>query len=155
MSSHIILIENSKDWRREFPEVVVVTANDYLSRPEEYKNKGTRVINLCRSYRYLSTGYYCSLLAEARLHKVVPTVRTITDLSSRAIYSLNVEDLDDLVNKIFNRKSLRSETGNFEINIFFGKCEYPDFQDLARQFFDIFRCPLFKEIGRASCRERV
>jgi len=144
MSSHIILIENSKDWRSEFPEVVVVTANDYLSRPEEYKHKGTRVINLCRSYRYLSTGYYCSLLAEARLHKVVPTVRTITDLSSRAIYSLNVEDLDDLVNKIFSKTSLHSASGNFEINIFFGKCEYPDFQDLARQFFDIFRCPLFK-----------
>lgn len=144
MSSHIILVENSRDWRREFPEVVVVTANDYLSRPGEYKNKGTRVINLCRSYRYLSTGYYCSLLAEARLHKVVPTVRTITDLSSRAIYSLNVEDLDDLVNKIFRKKSLQPATGTFEINIFFGRCEYPDFQDLARQFFDIFRCPLFK-----------
>jgi glutathione synthase/RimK-type ligase-like ATP-grasp enzyme len=144
MSSHIILIENLRDWKAEFPEVVVVTANDYLSRPEEYKHKGTRVINLCRSYRYLSTGYYCSLLAEARLHKVIPTVRTITDLSSRAIYSLNVEDLDDLVNKIFSKKSLPFASGNFEINIFFGKCEYPDFQDLARQFFDIFRCPLFK-----------
>ncbi len=144
MSSHIILIENNRDWTTEFPEVVVVTANDYLSRPEDYKHKGIRVINLCRSYRYLSTGYYCSLLAEARLHKVVPTVRTITDLSSRAIYSLNVEDLDDIVNKLFTRKSLHTATENFEINIFFGKCEFPDFQDLARQFFDIFRCPLFK-----------
>ena len=144
MSSHIILIENTKDWRSEFPEVVVITANDYLSRQEEYKHKGMRVINLCRSYRYLSTGYYCSLLAEARLHKVVPTVRTITDLSSRAIYSLNAEDLDELVNKIFNKKFLHSATDNFEINIFFGKCEYPEFQDLARQFFDLFRCPLFK-----------
>ncbi|MBP6725194.1 MAG: RimK-like ATPgrasp N-terminal domain-containing protein, partial [Halioglobus sp.] len=28
----------------------------------------TRIINLCRNFDYLSEGYYCSLLAEARGH---------------------------------------------------------------------------------------
>jgi glutathione synthase/RimK-type ligase-like ATP-grasp enzyme len=48
-----------------------------------YPRKGegaVRVINLCNIDRYLSRGYYCSLLAEARHHKVVPGVRIINSL---------------------------------------------------------------------------
>jgi len=144
MSSHLILIENPKDWRPDYPEVPVVSAKDYLSRPEYLKLKGARVINLCRSYRYLSTGYYCSLLAEARRHKALPSVRTITDLSSKAIYGLNAEDLDDLVHKSLKKKAPQPERDRFELFIFFGQCEASDLQDLARQIFDAFRAPLLK-----------
>lgn len=145
MPSHIVLVESRKDWSPEYPEVSVVTARDYLSQPDFLKYRGTSIINLCRSYRYLSLGYYCSLLAEPRKHKAIPTVKTITDLSSRSIYSLNVEDLDTQV-----QKSLKNCTGNgsnatrFELNIFFGRADHAELQDLARQLFDLFRCPLLK-----------
>ena len=39
-----------------------------------------RLINLCATDRYLSKGYYCSLLAEARTDKVLPSINTINDL---------------------------------------------------------------------------
>lgn len=64
--------------------VPVIDFNQYLS---DYPKKGepkTRVINLCATDLYLSRGYYCSLLAEARQHKVLPSVNTINDLIIRS-----------------------------------------------------------------------
>lgn len=144
MSSHLVLVENSKDWQVDFPAVTVITAKDYLSNPEWFKSRDIGVINLCRSYRYLSIGYYCSLLAAPRRHKVIPSVNTITDLSSKAIYSLNVEDLDGLIQKSLRKGHFGTDSSRYELAIFFGRCDESDLQDLARQIFDLFRCPLLK-----------
>ena len=57
-----------------------ISFDDYL---QTYPRKGegkVRIINLCNTDRYLSQGYYCSLLAEARHHSVVPSVRVINSL---------------------------------------------------------------------------
>jgi len=144
MSTHLILIENEKDWRPHYPKYEVVTARTYLGQPLYLKQKGLRIINLCRSYRYLSLGYYCSLLAEARQHKIIPSVRTIIDLSSKAIYSLDFEDFDSLIQKSFKKTSPPGAEDTFELYIFFGQTQPESLQDLARQLFDIFRCPLLK-----------
>lgn len=143
MSVHIIVVESLKDWQPDYPRVPVVAASDYLSKPEYLKTKDIRVINLCRSYRYLSTGYFCSLLAEPRSHRVIPTVRTLTSLSSKAIYGLNVEDLSDIIQKRFKKRESRIGQ-TFELPIFFGRSEDPNLQDLSRQIFDLFQCPLLK-----------
>ncbi|MDO3388071.1 RimK family protein [Gilvimarinus sp. SDUM040013] len=58
--------------------------HDYPKRNEPR----TRVINLCDTFRYLSQGYYCSLLAEARNHQVVPSVKTINELRGDAVQVL-------------------------------------------------------------------
>ena len=84
-SEHLILVENLSDWKKEYPHLQVITVNEYLKSPEYFKMKNAKVINLCRSYRYLSRGYYCSLLAEARKHKIIPSVRTLRDLSSKSV----------------------------------------------------------------------
>ena len=58
----------------------VITFDQYL---EDYPKLGetrTRIINLCDTEQYLSRGYYCSLLAESRQHRVLPSVNTINDL---------------------------------------------------------------------------
>jgi glutathione synthase/RimK-type ligase-like ATP-grasp enzyme len=144
MSQNIILVENLKDWQSGFADLPVVAAKDYLSAPEYSKLKNAHVINLCRGYRYLSTGYYSSLLAEARRHRAVPSVKTITDLSSKSIYSLNVEDLDDVLRKIKLNHPNGAQTDRFELDIYFGKCESSEMQDLSRQIFEIFRCPLLR-----------
>jgi glutathione synthase/RimK-type ligase-like ATP-grasp enzyme len=143
MAAHLVVVESPKDWHADYPRLPVVSSKDYLFRPEYQKAKDICVINLCRSYRYLSTGYFCSLLAEPRSHKVLPSVRTLTSLSSKSIYSLNVEDLDDLIQKTLKKR--RSDADRtFEIPIFFGRSEDPNLQDLSRQIFGLFRCPLLK-----------
>ncbi len=47
-----------------------------------------KLFNLCRSYRYQSSGYYVSLLAEARGHKPQPNVTAIQDLKSQTVVRL-------------------------------------------------------------------
>ncbi len=144
MGTHLVLVENIKDWQPGFPELTVVQARDYLSRPDDYKSKDMRVINLCRGYKYLSTGYYCSLLGEARRHRVIPSAQTITDLSSKAIYNLNVEDLDELVQRVMKRHPKYKDQESFFINIFFGQSDEPDLQEIARLLFELFAAPLLK-----------
>lgn len=142
MSSHLILVENEKDWHKDFPEANVITARDYLLNPDRYKSRGTRIINLCRNYRYLSTGYYCALLAEARRHKMIPTVHTMTNLGSKDIYSLNIDDLDNLILQAHRERPLEGDTQQYSFNIYFGNCRYKELRDLARQLYDMFPAPI-------------
>lgn len=57
-----------------------ISFTDYLKDYPKLGEPKTRIINLCNTERYLSQGYYCSLLAEARNHSVLPSVKTINAL---------------------------------------------------------------------------
>lgn len=139
---HIIIVDQLSDWHSDYPTANLVVANDYLSQPEKFRNKGLHIINLCRSYRYLKSGYYCSLLAEARQHKIIPSVRTITDLSKKSIYQLNVEDLDNLIQRVLAKQHANQDQNQLSINIFFGQSQDKELQEIARQLFEFFRTPL-------------
>ena len=66
-SQLIIIVERKEDWASYFPSEDIVTAQEYLEQSgDREQGKRVQVINLCRSYKYLGHGYYCSLLAEAR-----------------------------------------------------------------------------------------
>lgn len=56
------------------PEGMGVTADRYLEGGEEFTAPGAVVVNLCRSWKYGGTGYYVSLLADARGQLAIPTV---------------------------------------------------------------------------------
>ena len=66
------------------PGLPLVAARDYLTDPLWAGRKGLKVLNLCRDRDYLDVGYYCSLLAEERGHRILPGVRTINDLAADA-----------------------------------------------------------------------
>lgn len=140
MTTHIVVVENRSDWKPDFPKAQVVTAREYLAGEEFLKLRNCKVTNLCRSYGYLSTGYYVSLLAEARRHKVIPSIRTLSELSRKSIYSLDVGELDGLVHRSLKRSTVQT----FEMLTYFGQCEHPELEDLARQVNDMFPCPLLR-----------
>lgn len=140
MADHIIVVENKSDWAPAFPRSRVVTARDYLAGDEFFRLRNCKVTNLCRSYGYLSIGYYVSLLAEARRHKVIPSIRTLSELSRKSIYSLDVSELDGLVHRSLRRSTVHS----FELLIMFGQCEHAELEDLARQIYEMFPCPLLR-----------
>ncbi len=144
MANQIIIVENLKDWQTDFPEATVVDVDDYLTSPEYFKMRNVQVINLSRSYRYQSVGYYCALLAQARSHRVIPSVKTMLDLSSKAMYGLDAEDLDDLVERAFRRSEQRGEGNTFVLDIFFGESVYKKLTDLARQIYETFPCPILQ-----------
>ncbi|TVQ86056.1 MAG: RimK family alpha-L-glutamate ligase [Chromatiaceae bacterium] len=148
MAEHLLLVEQAADWRPDFPQLAVVSAREYLADSTAGASTGTRrplrVINLCRSYRYLSIGYYCSLLAEARGHKVVPSVRTIQELSSRQLYGLITDELDQRLQRLLGGRRGAANPGTFALTCYFGQCEARELAPLARQLFETFRCPILE-----------
>jgi glutathione synthase/RimK-type ligase-like ATP-grasp enzyme len=147
MAKIIVIVEKLKDWNSYFPVEQLMTPQDYLvnwdeklySTPES--NERVKIINLCRNYKYLSNGYYCSLLAEARGHSVIPTIKAVNDLSRSFLYNLETDDLDNSIQKAF-KNQMPGE--GFSISIFFGKTEKEQLQDLARQIFDLFPAPILQ-----------
>ncbi|MFN4263716.1 MAG: RimK family protein, partial [Thioalkalivibrionaceae bacterium] len=107
-------------------------------------DSATRVINLCRSQRYLSAGYYGSLLAEARGQRIVPTVRSLQDLSRRALYTLDIEDVSRKVARVLSRRRDDLQPTAFELTVFFGQCSSREMQEIAQQVFALFPAPLIR-----------
>jgi glutathione synthase/RimK-type ligase-like ATP-grasp enzyme len=143
----IVIVEKVKDWNSYYPVEQLMTPQEYLVNWDEKLHEGKdskeriKIINLCRNYKYLSNGYYCSLLAEARGHSVIPSIKAINDLSRSFLYNLQTEDLDLALQKAFKNQD---QTNGYSINIFFGKTEKEQLQDVARQIFDLFPAPILQ-----------
>lgn len=144
MPEHVIVVERSGHWRGADPGYPVITAAEYLSDPAWQARKGLRVVNLCRTQRYLGEGYYCSLLAEARGHRVIPGVRTIRDLSRKSLYSLDTEDLGRKVQRLLGSRKQDPEATSFSVTILFGQTSHTDLRTFARELFELFRAPLLR-----------
>lgn len=155
MATQLIVMEDADDWN--FPEMPcpVVDVDDYLTQEKYLKLKNAQVINLCKGHRYLSMAYYCSLLAEARHHRVLPSVKTLLDLSSKAMYSLDTSYLDEAIQKGFKKSRLDAESSEFELLVFFGQCTHESLSGLARQLFETFPCPLLSVRFARSDRWRI
>lgn len=146
MPEHLILVERKQHWKGLSTNYPVITAAEYLTDPAWQTKKRLHIINLCRTHRYLGEGYYCSLLAEARGHRVIPSVRAIRDLSRKSLYSLETEDLDKKVQHILGKRHKGMEGTSFAMTIMFGQVLLPDLKNFARELFELFRAPLIRVV---------
>src|SRR5690606_20205478 len=105
--------------------------------PQLFRAARPHIINLASSYAYQSRGYYASLLAGARGHRVIPSVETIVDLSERRLYANALPELEDSLNKCLRGDGQVPAT----IRIFFGTPMEKRFERFARLVFDWFRAP--------------
>ncbi|PIW44112.1 MAG: RimK family alpha-L-glutamate ligase [Zetaproteobacteria bacterium CG12_big_fil_rev_8_21_14_0_65_54_13] len=140
---HTVIVDRLKDWKWQIEGLELIPANDYLTRQATPQQRPMRIINLCRHYTYLSGGYYCSLLAEARNDTPMPTVADIVDLSRQSLYAFALPDLERQLQQTIKRLAVPPE-GPFELFIFFGHCDDARFHRLASELFDLFRYPLLK-----------
>ena len=115
----------------------VLTFEQYLEQYPKQDEPKTRIINLCDTQQYLSRGYYCSLLAEARKHKVFPSVTTINDLRDANFDRLMLGALSD---------GEQWPTQDTDIIIYFGWTEKTKWQTIARRVFERYPAPLLKVI---------
>jgi len=153
-STLLIIVERKEDWSDYLPSESIVTAQEYLEDRRLTAGGGRiQVLNLCRNYRYLGHGYYCSLLAEARGHRVIPSVRTLSELNRKALYGLLLEDLDALVDQALAEHPLGATEG-FTLNLYFGRTEFAPLQALARQLFDAFPCPILQVAPQSPLAHR-
>ncbi len=131
-----IIVENTADWEGLYPSDDVILADDYLAQPVDKERY--RIINLCNQYSYLSTGYYCSLLAEAREHQVIPSVKHIRDLSRRIwLGVVNVDAEQDI-------SEIAGSSHEFSMWIYFGQTQNTALRELARQIFEQAPIPILK-----------
>ncbi|HZH27185.1 MAG TPA: RimK family protein [Azospirillaceae bacterium] len=143
-STHVVIVDKRSDFRWPEDGLSIITAKEYITSPDAVRPRNARVINLSRNaYEYLGIGYYCSLLAEAREHRVIPSVKTILDLSLKTLYRPALPELEELLRKRIRRMANPPET-SFHLYVFFGTAEDRRFQDVARRTFDLFRAPLLK-----------
>lgn len=140
MAQHIVVVERRADFKWVAGDHQVITAKEYIANAESFR-PNTRVINLSRSHAYLGYGFYSSLLAEARRHRAIPTVRTMLDLSRKTAYRFALTELDALLRKRM-RKIADPPTAPFSLRLFFGEAEDRRFAVLGRRVFDLFRCPI-------------
>ncbi|TVP59249.1 MAG: ATP-grasp domain-containing protein [Halomonadaceae bacterium] len=130
-----LIVDKTADWKAFYPTEDLRTAQQYL---DEAGLEPQRVINLCHSYKYLSRGYYVSLLAEARGHKVIPSVKAMTDIAQPGIFGVFDEGL--------NRKldSIAGSAQRLCWRVFFGESEDPALMDISRQLFERFTLPVLE-----------
>ena len=82
MATWVVLVDNPKDVSNADTPHKVMSVRDYLMRPKLFTGTHPNIINLSRSYAYQGAGYYASLLAEARQHRVLPNVKTMIELAT-------------------------------------------------------------------------
>jgi glutathione synthase/RimK-type ligase-like ATP-grasp enzyme len=87
-----VLVVTDQSAARNLGDVLVVTADDYLGGEADTVDEGLTVVNLCRSYQYLSRGYYVSLIGEARHHRVIPSIETIQAISDPFVYFRTLQE---------------------------------------------------------------
>lgn len=138
----LVVVENPDKWQLNRADLEVLTPSSYISGEVYQQTKGLQVINLCKSYQYQSLGYYVSLLAEARKHKVLPSVSTIQDLRFPSIVKDDSQDFDNLIQNSF--KHVKED--RTELTIYFGQTRNEDYNKLARQLFLYLLAPFLRVV---------
>ena len=96
---------------------------------------------MCATDQYLSKGYYCSLLAEARQHKVLPSVNTINDLAQLSSDSSDQRQWIPLPKNLLGDNVPKQP---LTLVLFFGWTEQEGYKRVAKHLFERFAAPLMK-----------
>lgn len=142
-----IVVDRLADWQPYYPSEDLISADDYLSLDRRHRSgaeseRTTHVINLCGELDYLGTGYYVSLLAQARGQRVLPTVETLNELSRKALIDLQLDTLAPLLGELARRGRLSGDA--VTLRVLFGECHQPGLERLARKLFERLPCPLLE-----------
>jgi glutathione synthase/RimK-type ligase-like ATP-grasp enzyme len=119
-----------------------MSTRDYLSRPQLFGGQKPKIINLSRSYGYQGAGYYCSLLAEARGHRIIPTIETIAELSRKTLYEQSLPDLEAMLAKCYEKTT--PPPGHVKLFVCFGQVAQAGLMPFARLLFDWYRVPILR-----------
>src|ERR1044071_8471168 len=137
-----IVVDHPESWNFALEDVEIISPENYIAGEAFQTAKNLKVLNLCRSYQYQSEGYYVSLLAEARGHKVLPGVSTIQDLRFPSILREDSMDFDNLIQTTFKSEPY----DKVEFNIYFGMTRSDNLNKLAQQLFQMVQAPSLRAV---------
>lgn len=140
MSGYYVVVDELDDWAPYFPSREVISFDQYMAKTEIQTDQTVRILNFCRNKRALGRGYYCSLLAEARGHKVIPNISVLNDLRRKKLYTLKLEEVAKSMAKL---KPAGDQT-QLTFRIFLGETLETEFADLAKSIFERFSAPILE-----------
>ncbi len=135
-----LVVNKPENWRISLENMEVISARKYLTDPHFSQLKKARVFNLCKDYSYQSQGYYVSLLAEARGHLAIPTVKNLVDLREPKLVKIVSDEFDHLIQK--SLKSIKSP--EFTLSIYFGQNVASKYKELSAMFYRHFQIPFLR-----------
>jgi glutathione synthase/RimK-type ligase-like ATP-grasp enzyme len=133
----LFVVDDPDDWSADLPGSATLAARSYLTDPSSALVEA-QVINLCRTDRYQGSGYYVSLLAEARGHRPLPDVTTIEDLQAAAQAVL----LGEALAACTERELTELDAQTVTLCAYFGEDPEARHPLLAQQLFQLLRAPL-------------
>lgn len=136
----IIVVTHPEKWEIQVENILIVSSQDYLTKSEYSQLKNARIFNLSKDYSYQSKGYYVSLLAEARGHLAIPTVRNLVDLREPKLIKIVSEEFDDLIQQ--SLKNIKSQ--EFTLSIYFGQNVAHKYKELSAMFYRHFQIPFLR-----------
>ena len=138
--SNIIVVRNPKNWNLAIEGVKVVSSRDYVTSTSYQSLKNVRIFNLSNSYHYQKMGYYVSLLAAARDHRVIPNITTLHDFGSLSL----IRSLSGYIDEDI-QTSLKEVTSNkLTIFVYFSKSVDAKYRQLAHKLYHFFEAPLLQ-----------
>jgi len=135
-----IVVNQPEKWNFSIENISVISSQEYLTNPKFSLLKKARIFNLCKDYSYQTKGYYVSLLAEARDHLPIPTVRNIVDLKNLKLVKIVSDEFDDVIQQ--SLKNIKSRA--FTLSIYFGQNVAQKYKELSSLFYKHFQVPFLR-----------
>lgn len=135
----VVVVDEPAVFRRCVPGVRFCSAADYLTDTNYANSSRFHVLNLCGSHKTHSMGYYVSLLASARNHRVTPSVMAVKDATTPMVAQSLLDEIRDSV-----LDGVPVPAGErFELTCILGRTPDPGMGDLAKKLFALFSIPFF------------
>ena len=138
--SNIIVVRNPKNWNLRIEGVKVVSSRAYTTDSKYQLLKNVRIFNLSNSYQYQKMGYYVSLLAAARDHRVIPNITTLHDFENPTL----VRSLSGYIDDDIQETLKDAPNGKLSIFVYFSKSVNPKYRRLAQKLYYFFEAPLLQ-----------
>ncbi|WP_119344476.1 RimK family protein [Facilibium subflavum] len=139
MTETLIVVDNDCPLLDSHAGNNVISFDTYLHDYPKLHQPHVRIINLCDTRQYLGEGYYCSLLAEARNHAILPDIKTINEIR-------------DSVQIILDEKNctkegylwLKGESFSEPVYFFFGQSSHAALNKFAKYVYMHYPAPVLK-----------
>lgn len=151
MNKIVILLDNLDDWIPYYKTSSILSASDYLQH-KSGNNDPKLIINLSSDYTYNSEGYYCSLLAQARGDRAIPSVEVLNKLESETGIRMD-RNLQKHCYQWIQKNGITDKI--WYMNIYFGRCREKGLEKIARYIFDNYPCPLLRVGFNTNARNQI
>lgn len=151
MNNVLILLDSLNDWEPYCKTSSVLTVSDYLKSKSVEKERKF-VINVSNDYSYNSEGYYCSLLAQTRGHKVIPGVDIINKVETGTGIRMD-RNLQKLCYQWIQKNNITDDI--WYLNIYFGTCKEKGLERIARFIFENYPSPLLQVSFNTRSRNQI